>query len=94
MNTATSLNDIADAFQQFGNDQMAAKRFQRTAKARTECDIRADVWLDAAKMLRDTQIDPELIRQLKWMVTAFPARFRREDWLELVGKIEAAFNVK
>lgn len=58
-NTATSLNDIADAFEQFGHDQMASKRFVKTAKGRTECDIRADVWLDAAKMLRDTTIVPE-----------------------------------
>lgn len=52
-NTARDLSDIADTFDMFASDQIASKRWQTTQRERRECDIRADVWRDAANILRN-----------------------------------------
>lgn len=54
--TASGLADIADAFDLYASDQLAARRWQSTAKGKRECEIRADVWKDAAEILRATTI--------------------------------------
>jgi hypothetical protein len=54
--TASSLIDIAETFETLASDQLASKRWQSTAKEKRECDIRAEIWRDAAEMLRETQI--------------------------------------
>lgn len=55
-NTATSLDDIAEAFELFASDQLAMVNRARTKRDRDERKIRADVWNDAAKMLRETEL--------------------------------------
>ena len=57
-NTATSLIDIAETFELFASDQIAAKRWQHTVKGKTECDTKAAVWRDAANILRNTKLEP------------------------------------
>ncbi|MFZ5692428.1 MAG: hypothetical protein ACOY5F_14360 [Pseudomonadota bacterium] len=42
----------AQVFEVYASDQIGSKRFQSTAKAKRECDIRAEVWNDAASELR------------------------------------------
>nr|BDD44237.1 hypothetical protein 65 [Balneolaceae bacterium] len=54
--TASSLTDIAEAFETFASDQIASKRFQTSKKAQAECEIRASVWRDAADMVRKTTL--------------------------------------
>jgi hypothetical protein len=56
--TAAGLTEIADHFDTLASDQTAAKRWQQTQKSKRECDIRAEVWRDAAEMLRSTTIVP------------------------------------
>ena len=54
--TATSLEDIAYAFDVFASDQIACQRFQTTQKGKRECKIRAEIWKDAAEILRQTKL--------------------------------------
>lgn len=54
--TAASLEEIAEAFETYASDQIACKRWQQTARAKRDCDIRAAVWNDAASILRQTKI--------------------------------------
>jgi hypothetical protein len=54
--TASGLTEIANHFETLASDQLSSKRWQSTAKAKHECDIRAEIWRDAAEMLRKTQI--------------------------------------
>lgn len=54
--TANSLVDIAEYFEMLASDQLASKRWQSTKRAKDECDIRAQVWSDAAATLRETEI--------------------------------------
>ena len=56
--TAASLAKIAEAFETFASDQIGCIRFQPTKKAKDECRIRADVWNDAANMLRKLKLTP------------------------------------
>lgn len=56
--TASSLADIAAHFEDLAADQIGMKRFQTTTRNKRECEIRAEVWRDAASILRDTEIVP------------------------------------
>jgi hypothetical protein len=47
-----TLEEIASYFDVLASDQVASKRWQSTKRDKTECDIRADVWKDAAEILR------------------------------------------
>lgn len=48
----SAYEHAAKVFETYASDQIASKRFQRSAKAKRECDIRAEVWNDAAAELR------------------------------------------
>ena len=52
--TAKNLGEIADFFDTLASDQLGCVRFQRTQKAKRECEIKARVWNDAAELLRGT----------------------------------------
>jgi hypothetical protein len=54
--TASSLADIAARFEALASDQIGMKRFQRTVSNKRECEIRAEVWLSAAEIIRQTEI--------------------------------------
>lgn len=56
---ARLLLQIAERFELYASDQRASVRFQRTAKDKALCLIRADVWASAADELREiaTQVD-------------------------------------
>lgn len=54
--TASSLAEIAEAFETFASDQIGCIRMQSTKKAKDECRVRADVWNDAASMLRNVNL--------------------------------------
>lgn len=43
----------AEAFEVYASDQIASKRWQTTAQEKRDCDIRAGIWADAAKELRE-----------------------------------------
>lgn len=93
--TATSLIEIAEAFETFASDQIASKRFQQTAKAKAECEIRANVWNDAAQMLRETTLGkPDFISRLEWLDPAFPARFEPTAWQTLIAEIKTMIGAK
>lgn len=49
---ADAYVSAAQAFEQYASDQVASKRFQTTKKDKAECDLRAGVWIDAARELR------------------------------------------
>lgn len=52
--TAKDLSEVADAFEMFASDSRAMiGRFSKTAKDRREHEIRAQVWTEAAEMLRN-----------------------------------------
>lgn len=60
--TASSLADIADAFDMYASDQLAMNPPHRnygTKKEQNERRVRAQTWTDAANMLRQTTIVSE-----------------------------------
>lgn len=48
-----AYEDAANVFEIYADDQIAAKRWQSTAKSKRECEIRAEIWREAAKELRN-----------------------------------------
>lgn len=57
---AKSLVDIAECFEMFASDQRACMgRISKTKTAKRDCAIRAEVWEDAAKILRNTTLKPK-----------------------------------
>lgn len=54
--TAKNLEDIAEVFDTFATQQDAAMRWQTTARAKTECSIKAAAWRDAASIIRNTTL--------------------------------------
>lgn len=54
---AASLSDIADAFETYASDQIASKRWQTTQRAKRDCEVRAEIWRQAASDLRVTEIE-------------------------------------
>ncbi|WNV09990.1 hypothetical protein [Tardiphaga sp. 709] len=42
----------AEVFETYASDQIASKRFQSTKRGKDACDIRAEIWSDAASELR------------------------------------------
>lgn len=49
---AAAYISAAETFEVYASDQIASKRFQRTARDKRDCDTRAGIWTDAAKELR------------------------------------------
>lgn len=56
VNEAKDLNDIATFFEILASDQIACKRFHSTKKAKNECQIRADTYMDCANILKKTKL--------------------------------------
>ncbi len=56
--TVKSLDEIADYFSTLASDQIACMRWQSTKRAKHECEIKAEVWEDAAMLLRNIKIVP------------------------------------
>ena len=54
--TASSLEDVANYFETLGSDQIASMRWRKTKRGQDECKVRANVWKDAASILRNTTI--------------------------------------
>ena len=54
--TASSLEEIAECFEVFADDQERFIPFQTTQRAKAECRTKAAVWRDAASILRQTTI--------------------------------------
>jgi hypothetical protein len=50
---ADAYVSAAVVFETYASDQIAAKRFQSTKKAKAECDLRAEIWNAAATELRE-----------------------------------------
>jgi len=46
------LDEMAYRFEVYASDQIACRRFHATAKAKRDCDIKAEIWRDAASELR------------------------------------------
>lgn len=42
----------AEVFEVYASDQIACKRFQTTQRGKADCDLRANIWTDAANELR------------------------------------------
>lgn len=53
--TARNLGEVADFFDTLASDQLRAIP-NKTAKGKRECEIRAEVYQDAAEILRKTEI--------------------------------------
>jgi hypothetical protein len=63
---AASLEDLASGFEMFASDQRACMgRISKTQRAKRDCAIRAEVWEDAAKILRNTTILPDVNKAVK-----------------------------
>ena len=56
--TIQSLDDLATSFETFASDQLASMRWQKSAKRKAECKIKADVWNNAANIIRNTIFIP------------------------------------
>lgn len=54
--TVSSLDEIAMYFEILASDQIACIRFQVTKKAKAECQLKADIWNEAACILKNTDI--------------------------------------
>ena len=54
MNYEGTQAELADMFDQFANDQIASIRWQSSKAAKNACQLRAEVWKDAATIVRNT----------------------------------------
>lgn len=48
------LNELAEIFKTYASDQIGSMRWQQSARAKRECEIRAEIWRAAENMLRNT----------------------------------------
>lgn len=58
-----AYTSAAEVFDTYAGDQIASKRWARSEKARRECDIRAEIWTDAASELRKAVAAPLAVDQ-------------------------------
>lgn len=55
-----NLEELAKMFEQFAdNEDHKVKRYLKTVKEKKEAEVKAFIWRDAAKILRDTVIEPK-----------------------------------